>query len=522
MAKELKPNQKAAAALERAMAAAEDGIVLSALLKVKDRALLQKQGYLHRIIRGWHFLTSNVIADRSTVWPYFYWSFLRSYLRERFGPDYCISPETSILLHTDSTAIPTQVSVLVSKGGNGKVDLVAGTSLIYFETELPAERSEDRGLQVFPRTLAVVRAAPQFYKTNAVDMIALLASLADPADLYRTIVRGRNARAGSRLIAFCKSHGLDRLESGVLNAMKVADLQILPKAEVGLGEVGETFTFSSPLRQVSDAAVARLHALWDKFSEQIADVTGKARKSKPLSRDQYLKTAKAISTSDAYHSLSIEGFTVTPEIIERVRAGRWNPDAEDEERKNALSAKGYLAAFTQVLGSIKKAYGKGNQAEIAERDHQQWFQALFSGFSDAGIIEPDRLLGYREGPVIIQGAAHVPPAKEKIPALMETMFERLRKETDPIAAAVLGHFFFVYIHPYRDGNGRMARFLMNLLASRSGHAWTVIRFEHRRKYFDALDRATTRDDLLPFAKFVIEEMALPQPAQPKGAAPKSR
>jgi len=38
-----------------------------------------------------------------------------------------------------------------------------------------------------------------------------------------------------------------------------------------------------------------------------------------------------------------------------------------------------------------------------------------------------------------------------------------------------------YIHPYMDGNGRMARFLMNAMASRSGgYPWTVVRVEDRR------------------------------------------
>jgi Fic family protein len=39
---------------------------------------------------------------------------------------------------------------------------------------------------------------------------------------------------------------------------------------------------------------------------------------------------------------------------------------------------------------------------------------------------------------------------------------------------VLGHFVFVYIHPYIDGNGRMGRFLMNLMLASGGYPWAVI------------------------------------------------
>jgi len=39
--------------------------------------------------------------------------------------------------------------------------------------------------------------------------------------------------------------------------------------------------------------------------------------------------------------------------------------------------------------------------------------------------------------------------------------------------AVLGHWLFGYIHPYPDGNGRMARFLMNVVLASGGYSWTI-------------------------------------------------
>ena len=46
----------------------------------------------------------------------------------------------------------------------------------------------------------------------------------------------------------------------------------------------------------------------------------------PENRGAYLRFVDEIYQSDAYHSLSIEGYSVTPELIERVRAGGWSPD----------------------------------------------------------------------------------------------------------------------------------------------------------------------------------------------------
>src|SRR5690606_38552994 len=67
---------------------------------------------------------------------------------------------------------------------------------------------------------------------------------------------------------------------------------------------------------------------------------------------------------------------------------------------------------------------------------------------------------------------------------------------------VLGHFFFVYIHPYSDGNGRMGRFLMNLMMAAGGYSWTVVPVERRTEYMDALEAASVRRDIVPFTRFL--------------------
>jgi Fic family protein len=67
---------------------------------------------------------------------------------------------------------------------------------------------------------------------------------------------------------------------------------------------------------------------------------------------------------------------------------------------------------------------------------------------------------------------------------------------------VLGHFVFVYIHPYRDGNGRTGRFLMNLMLAAGGYPWTVIPVAERKTYMSALEQASVRGDVRPSAEFL--------------------
>jgi len=68
----------------------------------------------------------------------------------------------------------------------------------------------------------------------------------------------------------------------------------------------------------------------------------------------------------------------------------------------------------------------------------------------------------------------------------------------------LGHFIFVYIHPYVDGNGRMGRFLMNTMLASGGYPWTVIPVERRDAYMAALEAASVDQNIGPFADFLAE------------------
>jgi hypothetical protein len=85
---------------------------------------------------------------------------------------------------------------------------------------------------------------------------------------------------------------------------------------------------------------------------------------------------------------------------------------------------------------------------------------------------------------------------------MPVLFERLKEEPEASVRAVLGHFIFVFIHPYMDGNGRMGRFLMNMMLASGGYPWTVIPVEQRDDYMLALEKASVGKDIEPFAKFL--------------------
>ena len=89
---------------------------------------------------------------------------------------------------------------------------------------------------------------------------------------------------------------------------------------------------------------------------------------------------------------------------------------------------------------------------------------------------------------------------------MPVLFDLLENETESSVRAVLGHWLFGYIHPYSDGNGRIARFLMNVMLASGGYPWTVVRVENRAAYLSALEHASINSDIEPFARFIADEV----------------
>jgi fido (protein-threonine AMPylation protein) len=233
-----------------------------------------------------------------------------------------------------------------------------------------------------------------------------------------------------------------------------------------------------------------------------------------------LKFVDDIYRADAYHSLSIEGYSVSAGLIERVQAGNWAPDHDDNDRQNrdALAARGYWQAFQVVKENVGDIIGGANAGALVRTAHREWYRELFQPCVAAGLLTPGALAGYRNDAVYLRTSRYVPPRWEAVRDAMPALFDLLEQEPEPGVRAVLGHWLFGYIHPYPDGNGRMARFLMNAMLASGGYPWTVVRVEDRMAYLSALDRASIDADIRPFATFIAERVnwSLDQARQRQG------
>ena len=465
------------------------------------RERLVENGFLQEVMKGWLISSSpDSQAGESTPWHASFWEFCARYCDERFGEQWHLSPEQSVFLHGERTVIPDQLVVHSPKATNNDINLLFGTTLYDLKVaEMPASAAlmVRDGLRLFSPAAALVRVPESFFQLYPIETQVVMASLTDASDLLRLLLNGgHSAKAGYLAKAF-RQTGRGDFADEIVRAMKGAGYDVRESSPFEAGHI-----FRS-LRRPAAPIVGRIEMLWASMRGKVLAVFPKAP-GLPTDNEAYLRYVNEIYRTDAYHSLSIEGYSVTHALVERVRQGSWDPghDAGDRRNRDALAARGYWQAFQLVQKSIAKVLKGDNPGTVVGDDHRGWYREMFAPSVTAGLLKPSDLAGYRNGQVFIRKSMHVPLNRDAVRDAMPAFFDLLREEEHPGVRAVLGHFVFVYIHPYMDGNGRMGRFLMNVMMAAGGYPWTVIPLSARNTYMAALERASVGEDIAPFAEFL--------------------
>jgi hypothetical protein len=472
------------------------------------RERLIKGGFIRQVMRGWYILDRpDEQPGESTGWYASFWGFCADYLNSRFGDDWCLSPEQSISLHTGNWTVPKQLLVRSPRGGNKPVPLLHETSLFDVRLELPpaADLTVKDGLRLYALPAALISCAPGQFSAHPVDLRTALAMISDASDLLQRLLEGGHTVVAGRLAGALRNIGRDRIADRIIQTMRSAGY-----ATAENNPFADQPPFAFEAREVSPY-VNRMRLMWSRMREQIPAIFPLPPEL-PTNADVYLKNVDDIYANDAYNSLSIEGYRVSAELIERVRSGNWNPDQNEADRtsRNAMAARGYWQAFQSVKRSVRRILSGENPGVVADDDYSTWYTQLLEPSVVAGIVKPAELAGFRSAPVYIRRSMHVPPNRDAVREMMPAFFDLLKAESDPAVRVVLGHFIFVYIHPYMDGNGRTGRVLMNAMMAAGGYPWTVIPMERRTEYMAALEDASVRQDIRPFATFIASVLAQPQ------------
>lgn len=485
-----------------------NGVVESGDLSDAHRMLLVEAGFLRSVSKGWYVCANPKDSPGdSTAWYASFWAFLSGYLGKRFGKRYCLNPEASLLLQTGATFVPRQVTAVAKEAGHAVLDLPFDTSLLVYQDEkrVPRTRIEVRGLQVIPLPEALCRAAPRFYIANPREIEIALAQIRDVSELLATLLAGDGMpTAAGRLAGALAVAGREDEARRIVRVMETAGYKV-PR----INPFDELKGFVPTLGATRERSpyVLRLRSMWAGWREGVMSVFPPAP-GIPADADTFLKQVQDRYVADAYNSLSIEGYQVTDELIERVAKNGWDPDnrPEDKESRDAMAARGYYQAFQSVKNTIGEVLAGAPVGKTVMRDHHAWYGELFAPAVTLGLIKKHELAGYRTRPVFIRNSLHTPLPREAIVDAMEALFDLISEEPEASVRAVLGHHLFVFIHPYFDGNGRIGRFLLNVMLASGGYPWTVVRVKSRNAYMSALEDASVKGNIKPLAEFLLAEM----------------
>ncbi len=509
------PNELLASSLKQLRGITEQGTISvlrsESLSRVhKDR--LVEAGFIEPIMNGWLAVNSRP-SDRRRVdvaWSTVYWEFLKRYLNDRFGDQWVLSAETSTAVWAENFSVAKQVVVRSPEANNQTTKMPGDTSFFMLRIPVPDPVVLHDGIRIMPKEEAIINLAKNSWTSLATDVIAVLGSIRGSNSLLRVLLSNNRSSIAGRVAGALRHLGRAKDADQILAGMKSAGYMTNEE-----NPFDNTAHIVLDERRTAAPAATRIKALWAKMSQTA--LSGTNIETKAFSDiDSYMDEIEERYVADALNSLSIEGYHVSEELIERVQSGDWNPEqhAGDADARNALAAKGYRLAFEEVKIDIRKILNGANSGELLSVRHQDWFRAMFSPSVQAGLIEAYKLAGYRNHNVYLRGSSHVPLPPHAIADAMDALFECIESEPNPIAKAIVAPFLFTYIHPFPDGNGRTGRFLMNALMAEARLPWTVVPVEARDRYMECLEAASQNEDIAPLAKFISELVAAPPPPRP--------
>lgn len=251
------------------------------------------------------------------------------------------------------------------------------------------------------------------------------------------------------------------------------------------------------------------------ITQKIEEFQAKINSHKPFSKEILRLWQEKLRIDWTYNSNAIEGNTLTyGETAFFLREGL---TSEGKPLKDYLEAKNHAEAIDYLLDVIK-----GNR-EITESFikelHALLLKDIHFTYAKGGngqlIKKPLNAGKYKILPnhvLTIFGKIHKYADPIHVKDEMEKLIKWFNKEKTIgiIEKACVFHYKFVAIHPFDDGNGRMARLLMNLVLMKAGYPPCVIKNVNRRKYLESLGLIDTEENYQPFIAFICEELLFTQ------------
>lgn len=191
---------------------------------------------------------------------------------------------------------------------------------------------------------------------------------------------------------------------------------------------------------------------------------------------------------------------------------------------NAIEGSSYTESETKILLEDGITIGgKSLRDTFAALGHAKAYDYMFTLLGRKGITETDILTmhgmmdggletgeagKYRTTAVFVTGSTYTFPPAKAVPGLMRDLFEKTMPKLaalHPVTQSARLHEELVTIHPFSDGNGRIARLAMNTILIQRGFLPVQIHPVIRRMYIDSLHEAQTNGNDGEFIELILQQ-----------------
>lgn len=237
----------------------------------------------------------------------------------------------------------------------------------------------------------------------------------------------------------------------------------------------------------------------------------KLKQFRPIDDDLWATIQEKLRIDWTYNSNAIEGNTLTyGETDFFLREGLTSagkPLKDYLEAKNHAEAIDLLYDFTNSKRKLSESLIKELHALLL-KDVEFTYAKGRDGQMVKKPLSPGKYKTRPNHVLTISGKVHRYTSPIHVKDEMENLIKWFNKEKKMhvVEKAAVFHHRFVAIHPFDDGNGRLARLLMNLILIKADYPPCVIKNEHRKQYLECLEIADLKKDLNPFSLFVVSEL----------------
>lgn len=218
----------------------------------------------------------------------------------------------------------------------------------------------------------------------------------------------------------------------------------------------------------------------------------------PLSEDDRNRLSRRFTVDFNYNSNHIEGNTLTYGQTELLLLfgkviGEANvKDVQDMTASN-VGLKMMEAEALETQQPLTQSFIRTLHRTLLREDYTV-YRNLPGGVQTSYIVHAGQYKTRPNSVITRYGDRFEYASPEETPALMTDLVDWYNKaETEgtltPIELAVLFHYRYIRIHPFEDGNGRIARLMFNYILSRHGYPMIVVRSRLKHHYLEALHQA---------------------------------